>query len=649
MIRSPQRDRLLAWARAAGSRYQDPRTGLCLIERDTAWYASSLLACDEPQERARGNAILRSLQSRDGTHTPATFLIILHALREALEPATVQHLGDQITSALVPAAEVTFHDGNVNHPLGAYCTLILGGEICGAPWAVALGSRRLAEFQRRIGDHRGRFRRQAQMSEYNSLTYTPLSLCFLAAVASYASDALSQRMASFLEERLWVDVAMHFHGPSQQFAGPHARSYAEDSLGGFSAMHCTMMAAFGCDLFVDAALPERFAHPSNFFQNALAAVLPFHVPESARRIAFEKPFPYLLRTTTYGESYHENNRRLDDVTGEMLLALMNGATGEIRSASQGEMFAFDDEVYHGGWSELTTYMEEGFAVGSALLPYVNAGHADSLMVRIARRTPVRSLADIRSGFTRGAFNGLLPGQSGVSHSSGTALDGSFFIEEGRSAAFQHQNRVIVCYAPKRTGHRGLSEYRTDFIWGYHAPFDWLAVNGRVVRSFPIPVPAGSVVTFRDGNTLGALVPLTPHPAPEEPAVQIRLSGEFLLVSCWNYRGEPISCSRDELTSWHTGFYLELQGRGTFPREEDFAAHASGIVVHARPEAAARRRVTVASGGNSMEMVIDPFRELVLSRRWNGREEGLAHFEVEAPGSTPEIFSPRTLYGSELLP
>jgi len=649
MIRSPQRDRLLAWTRAAGPRYQDPRTGLCLIERDTAWYASSLLSCDEMQERARGNAILRALESRDGTHTPATFLVIVHALREWLEASTARHLRDQIASALVPAAEVIFCDGNVNHPLGAYCTLILGGELCDAPWAVALGSRRLAEFQRRIGDHRGRFRRQAQMSEYNSPTYTPLTLCFLAAVASYASDASSRRMARFLEERLWIDVAMHFHNASQQFAGPHARSYAEDSFGGFSALHCTMMAAFDCDLFLEPSLPDRFAHPSNFFQNALAAVLPFHVPESARRIAFEKPYPYLIRTTTYGESYHENNRRIDGLTGEKLLALMNGATGAVPSASQGEAFAFDDEVYRGGWSELTTFMEEEFDVGSALLPYVNAGHADSLMVRIARRRPVSSLADIRSGFTRGAFNGLLPGESSVSHSSGTALDGSFFIEEGRSAIFQHQNRVIVCYAPKRTGHLGLSEYRTDFIWSYHAPFDWLAIDGRQVRSFPAPVPPGSVVTFRDGNTLGVLVPLPPHPAPEEAPVQIRLSEEFLLVSCWNYRGKPISCSRDELTSWHTGFYLELHRHEAFDREEDFAAHASGIVVKGRPEADGRRRVTVASDGNSLEMVYDPFRELVLSRRWNGREEGVDHFEVQVPDATPEIFSPRTLYGSELLP
>ena len=649
MIRSQYRDRLLEWARDAGPRYRDPRTGFCLIERDTCWYAASLLAGDDRQAIAEGNAILRSLESRDGTHTPATLVIILHALAERLESATTAHLVAQLQASLVPAAEVVARDGNVNHPLGAYCTLVLGGERCDAPWAVRLGFHRLAEFQRRIGDHRGRFRRQAEMSEYNSLTYTPLTLCFLAAIASYARDAEARSLALFLEERLWVDVAMHFHAPSQQFAGPHSRSYAEDSLGGFSALHCVTSAAFEEELFIDPTLPDRYAHPSNLFQNVLAALLPFHVPQEAHRIMFDKPYPYGFRMTTYGESYHENSRQMEGGSAAERRALMNGAAQAVSEAHRQERFAFDDEVYHGGWSELTTYMERSFAVGSALLPYVNAGHADSLMVRIARREPARSLADIRSGFTRGAFNGLLPGQAGTSHSSLTTLDGSFFIEEGRSAVYQHRNRVLICYAPKRTGHRGLSEYRTDFIWSYHDGFDLLAVDGREVQSFPATVPPGSAVTFRDGETLGAVIPFVPHPAPEDTPVLLHRVGDLLLLSCWNYRGEPISVSRDQLTGWRTGFYLELHGRTAFAGDEEFRAHVGSIAVHDRFETPTRRRVTVHGGGALLEMVVDPYREIVLSRCCDGEEEGTDHLEVEAAGSSIEPFCPRTLFGSELLP
>ncbi len=147
------------------------------------------------------------------------------------------------------------------------------------------------------------------MSEYNSLTYTALDLWFLALIAEHAVTGSARTVAAFLEERLWVDVAMHFHAPSQQFAGPHSRSYADDSFGGCSALHFTMLAAFDEPLFIEPDLCERYNHPSTLVQNALVAILPFHVPEQARVLAWRKPFPYVFRKTTYGESYHENSRR----------------------------------------------------------------------------------------------------------------------------------------------------------------------------------------------------------------------------------------------------------------------------------------------------------------------------------------------------
>jgi hypothetical protein len=124
---------------------------------------------------------------------------------------------------------------------------------------------------------------------------------------------------------------------------------------------------------------------------------------------------------------------------------------------------------------------------------------------------------------------------------------------------------------------------------------------------------------------------------------------LLIVSCWNYRGEPMSCSRDELSGWRTGFYLELYPQRAFRRDDDFDAHVAGIVIHDRVEAAARRRVTVAGAGETMEMIYDPYRELVLSRTFNGVEEGVNHLDIDAAGPSPAPFCPGTFYGSELLP
>jgi hypothetical protein len=438
---------LLQLAREAGDRHFDPKTQLCLIVRDTCWYATSLLFDQSTDRKIFGNELLQSLTSGDGTHTPASMIALLHGVPHRLDEGTRHALRSAIRSELVNAAGTEWKDGNVNHPLGAYCTLILGGELHSESWAIELGLRRLQRFQQRIGEHRSRRLRQAEMSEYNSLTYTALDLTFLALIAEYVKNPEAKSLARFLEEALWVNVAMHYHAPSQQFGGPHSRYYFEDSFGGYSVLHCALLAASGRQMFLDPSLSVRFDHPSDLLQNALTAITPYHFPERAAMIAWDKPFPYSFRITTYGESYHENGRR------------DSPSDASVHQNNVDRPFAFDEEVYPGGWTDLTTFMTAEYALGSAARPYVNAGHADSVMLRIRRSAEIKSLADFRSVFTRGVYNDALPGVPNFCHSSSSQVDASYLSEEGRCATYQHENRLIVSYSPKRAGHKGIESFR----------------------------------------------------------------------------------------------------------------------------------------------------------------------------------------------
>jgi hypothetical protein len=51
----------------------------------------------------------------------------------------------------------------------------------------------------------------------------------------------------------------------------------------------------------------------------------------------------------------------------------------------------------------------------------------------------------------------------------------------------------------------------------------------------------------------------------------------------------------------------------------------------------------------MALVYDPFRELIVSRSWNGASDEEDHFTVIAAGETYGPFCPTTLYGSEAMP
>ncbi len=611
--------RLTELARVHGAAWYDAATHLCVGPRDTLWYAIALLHSADPVERARGDALLAEAKSADGTHTPATMLAILLAIPGRVSAATTAALDREVRRSLPEAALAEWHDGNVNHPLAAWCALILGGERHRDPLAVASGRGRLAALRKITGDRRHARRRQAVFSEYNSPTYTALDLWWLALIAEYAQDPAARRCARFLEERLWIEVALFYHAPSQQFAGPHSRSYLDDSLGGWSGVHCTMAIAFGEPLFLEPQRALAIGHPSAILQNTVPAILPFHVPPEAHRLAFHKPLPALLRAPTYGEAYHENH------------------------AGHG----FEDGVYPGGWSDLVSYQTAEFALGTASRPYVNAGHSDAFMARIHRHTPVRSCADFRSIFARGVFNDAEVHRPNHVHVTGGATDASFLYEEGRTFALQHRNRALVLYAPKGVGHRGVARFRVDVICSYDAPFDELWLDGRPAGPLPQTLRAGSRLTFRDARTLGVLRPLAPQPAAGATPITVRLVGGCLVVSIFNRDGPARDFSRDELRGWQNGFYFELWTTDDFPSLAAFDAHAAAIAVTDTLAPGGRlRRAQVRSGVDTLELVVNPWSEEIEQATVNGADATVDRLETAAGPAGAPLLNPATLYGAE---
>ena len=626
---SPRRLKLLALARDAGDRLFNPATGICLISRDTLWYAIGLLIDGDASRRALGQTLALAAVSEDGTHTPATMLAMLHGMEDLLSPATRAHLRSEVERELVHAAETPWRDGNVNHPLGAYCTLILGGEAAGAEWAAALGTRRLAEFQRFTGDRRFARCRQAEMSEYNSPTYTALDVVFLALIAHYARGSNARRLAAFLEERLWVDIALHFHAPSGQFAGPHSRCYQDDSTGGYSALHATLYAACAGDVFLHPDLCVTYNHPSSLLQCALTAIVPLHMGAEAVRLAWEKPFPVLMQKTTYCEQYHENGTR--------------AAAGGKR------VFAFDDEAYPGGLRDLTTFMTRDFALGSASLPYVNGGQQDALSIRIALRSPVSSTTDFRSAYARGMYTPAGPGYSYDCHITGTKLDGSYVYEEGRPAIYQHRNRAIVLYTPKRAGHAGVESFYVALIFGYIVPFTALRLGRSRVSSLPVWAGAGARLCFHDGRVYGAVIPLGPHPAAGPTPVLLDARGGHMTYSLFSYNGPIHSFTREEIGGWRTGFALELATEDEFQTFDKFLAHVDELEAVETVDQTGIRRATFSAPGETMMCVYDPRAERFIARMWNGNEEHVEHLLVEGGTPPKALLSPLTLFGSEAMP
>lgn len=62
--------------------------------------------------------------------------------------------------------------------------------------------------------------------EYNSPTYTIVALKELSRMRQHVADEAAQVLVEELYRIAWEEIALHFHAPSRQWAGPHSRSYS---------------------------------------------------------------------------------------------------------------------------------------------------------------------------------------------------------------------------------------------------------------------------------------------------------------------------------------------------------------------------------------------------------------------------------------
>lgn len=101
--------------------------------------------------------------------------------------------------------------------MGTYVTMMTA-ELQALPELKEYAMNRLQRFYEYTFDN-GAFR------EYNSPTYTVVALKELGRMRLHFPDADALRMVQKLYNLAWEEIALHFHVPTYQWAGPHARSY----------------------------------------------------------------------------------------------------------------------------------------------------------------------------------------------------------------------------------------------------------------------------------------------------------------------------------------------------------------------------------------------------------------------------------------
>jgi hypothetical protein len=132
---------------------------------------------------------------------------LLAKQKDKVTPDNRQSLVALLKEALARQAPIHFRGYNDNYPAMENVAAVLGGEELDDPQARQRsleGMRGLLELLERRG----------LLSEYTSCTYTPVTQLCYADIAEYSQNPEARQLAQEIEDRIWLDIAAHFHAPT---------------------------------------------------------------------------------------------------------------------------------------------------------------------------------------------------------------------------------------------------------------------------------------------------------------------------------------------------------------------------------------------------------------------------------------------------
>ncbi|MBN1479670.1 hypothetical protein JXA70_05320 [candidate division KSB1 bacterium] len=223
--------------------------GMVHRTRQSLTYAASCLDSNDPQLKQRGLDIIeRVIRLQDQDSSSATYGIWPWFLEEPLDrmsppdwnwadfcgvqllQAIFYHqdrfsndLLARVNSAIYHAAR-SIQRRNVGPGytniaiMGTYVTMMTA-ELQNVPDLKQYALNRLQRFY----DYT---KNNGAFNEYNSPTYTIVALKELARMQQHFQDAHARSLVAELYALAWEEIAIHFHPPTQQWAGPHSRSYS---------------------------------------------------------------------------------------------------------------------------------------------------------------------------------------------------------------------------------------------------------------------------------------------------------------------------------------------------------------------------------------------------------------------------------------
>lgn len=499
-------------------------------------------------------------------------------------------------------SDYKFHGANDNFPMMATCGLLFAGDFLGDKAAVEHATWNLNQYRRLLS-------RSAWASEFNSSTYSPLTLSNAARIATYAPCPKLRETALGIEHRLWTELLLHYHAGTFRQSGPQCRAYAIDLAGHNHSLQLLFWLAFGEEL-VGRNVPESYFNPDprevmHFAGTPFSSIAEYcdfmdteyHLPDNWEQLLLRKKYPVVSR----GRS---------EVMGSF-----DGQSSQYRTYS---------------------YMEEEYSLGSVSRPMCGGEQTASPYITYQLKKDPQTFRDSASAWLRYVIDESVPGQM-ESSPDGVHANEQFIKNHGWIYCLQEKNTVLahatpnLSEAPLKTGTLKLCLLIGAHFGGIRANMigDGKRCEGAVGESAQV-----APVSIEAGEARIHVWPLLPTNLPRSCALRWQSNDRYQWLELINYEGPEREFTREELAAVLNGMVLTVCPRSAHATLEEFHATFSKALI-TDYYSQSHRFTLVQRDDLELELVLTPDHFGVQTECVNGRH-------VENPVFASNQLDPSTL-------
>ena len=522
--------------------------------REILCHGLAFLAGDEHDIRL-ANTLIRGTPKVNNHFNPIIAAEILLRYQDVLEPSTKEALTAIINDGLPEAIDASLAVTGVHNFSMMRAFLFMAASQLLETYRVSYELHSIPEVYNRMRLRRFgmnvlrllelQLERTDLCNEFNSPTYSPISLWAAAEIVNLIDYPPACEAARRIEGRLWRELLAFHHPLLKQLSGPYSRAYTVDMVGHASSwkLLCGFLGLDG-DVSVAELLyppaPGQIIHCGDLaFQRCMACWsirADYHPPEDALTEFNRREYPY-----TYSGSYEVHGQGFKRSNGKVVLNV------------EGDFMQQD------GRGVASCYQSEVFSVGTMTEPV----YRQSCQIIYQLSDTTRPLGGTRSittaMFTRDPFGGgndvvgddelphFLPnnGRFEISH-NGPEIEGSVKPEH---------------WAPYCDSAAGCDEISLNFLISEHLPLntpvEMICLDSR-------PYDGGTLRTRAKEATFvlidGAVKVTWAVTSCEDTEFCVLRQKGFLRCAAIMHRGDPVMFTPDELDRMRLTFSIRVEER-----------------------------------------------------------------------------------------